>query len=297
MQPRPRSAKAAAAPTTSPKSLPAYERCDVNTALILEPLKPARETFDERKLEELTVSVRQLGIIVPLIVEREGKNVRVHAGHRRLIVARALELPAVPCHVYPAGQVPGEAMKAHENAFREDLNPGEEAKYFGTLLESECGGDVDRLCALVQMSRAYVESRLLLLMGDPKVLDALGASTISIGVAKELNLVKDAARRFMFLDAAMQGGASVRMVRDWRVQAEAGDKFATVAVETPTPSSAAAGEVASFRMQCLLCDGADAPHDMELVYMHRGCRRLILDRFLDTIRASSPAAVNGATNA
>src|SRR5713101_9360677 len=119
---------------------PVFRR--VETARVLPPLNPARETFSEEALADLVASIPVVGIINPLTVEQEGENFRVHAGHRRLVAAQALSLPVVPCMIYAPGCAPGTAIKHHENKARESLNPAEEARYFHRVLESECGGDV-----------------------------------------------------------------------------------------------------------------------------------------------------------
>lgn len=248
-----------------------------------------REHFDDTELERLVLSISKLGILQDLITEQEGKNVRVHAGHRRLVVAQALGLPTVPCRIYPAGKVPGVAVMVAENAAREEVNPAHEARKFGRLLETECGGDVDQLAALTYETREYCDGRLQLLRGDSRILDALSDSVIKLGVAQELNKVKNEALRLMFLDSAIRGGATVRVVRDWRVSAELAEAHG-VTEALPLPlMGAAVQEVPVFRMICLLCDHDDSPHDMELVYMHKGCRRIILDRWLDTVKGG-PAA-------
>jgi ParB/RepB/Spo0J family partition protein len=286
-----------AAATSLPKPQPAYVHRDVETALIDDPEKPARETFDEIKLQELIESIGKLGIIEPLIVKRKGPRFSVIAGHRRLVAARALELPMVPCNVYPEGVSEAEAMKAAENEDREDLNAAEQARYYGRLLQEDCAGDTDKLCVLLRKERAYVESRLLLLVGDPKVLDALAGRAISLGVAGELNKVKNPGSRLAFLDAAIQGGATVRMVRDWRVQAEAYEGLQQPAVEAAQLAGAAAQTAPVNSMICLLCDRDDAPHDMELTWLHRTCRRIFLDRFLSQLKAGPVDQPNGDSHA
>ena len=281
---KPNSAAPPAAPAESATSPSGRVYREIDIALILEPLKPARETFDEQKLAELIDSIREVGLIEPLIGELEGENFRVHAGHRRLIACRALDFRRVPCLISPAGALSGDALKAHENIFREDLNPGEEALYLQGVLETIGKGDVDILAARLHLTRGYIDGRLNLLRGDPRVLQALKDNAISVGVAHELNKVVDSGVRFMYLDAAMQGGASVRMVRDWRTRANAqttlaGTEFA------PAPPAGAADQIAPIdTMVCFLCQDPEDKWEMELLYAHKRCRKIILDRFLSQLR-------------
>lgn len=264
-----------AAQTRQPTSSPACDFRRLETAKLLEPLNPARQTFDEVKLKELIASIRELGVIEPIIVTPEGDKYRVHAGHRRLIAGRALQLDAFPCMVYKSKTGLAEALKSHENRIREDLNAGEEARYFHDLLESQCEGDVDKLCELVKSRRGYVEQRLLLFSGDERVYKALCDGVITIGVAEELNKIHESARRMMYLDAAMQGGASVRMVRDWRINGNMMDQL------HPQLPGSTSGNVAQIQGEqeidptsCYLCHSSTDRHEMEILYVHRSCARV-----------------------
>lgn len=256
--------------------------------LLLEPSQPARGSLDENKLQELIMSIKQLGIIEPLCVEPSGAFYTVLAGHRRLIAARAIKLAALPCMVFEPGDYSGEAIKHHENKMREDLNAAEEAEYFYRLLESKCGQDVDRLCELVRENRQYVERRLLLIKGDNRVMEALRRHEISMGVAVELNEVKDTTRRMMYLDAAVKGGASVRMVRDWRVRGNAQDELVArpPIIEQP-PTIEVKSNVLTRAPECYICHSREDQHDLVILYVHHSCARAV-ERFQGAAAASAP---------
>lgn len=260
--------------------------------LLLEPELAARENFDETKLGELIDSIRAIGIINALVVKPEGRHYRVIAGHRRLICARAAGLQFIKCKVWSEGGPSPEAIKAHENAYREDLNPAEEARYFGRLLETECGGDVDNLVKLVKQARDHIEGRLLLLQGDSTVLAALSASAISIGVAHELNRIIDPPRRAMYLDAAMLGGASVRMVREWRVQGNLADGVNGAGLPAVEGAANPISHIQPYRMECFLCQSDEDKHELEVIYVHRSCRRVML-RQAETGAVAPPSERKG----
>src|SRR5215472_15670361 len=173
---------------------------DIPIGQIDDPIRPSRETFDEDKLNELILSIRDAGLIQPISVVVNGERFRVPAG---------TELAAV--------------IQVHENAIREELNPAEEAEYWWYLLEEFCGGDTNRLAALLHLSLQHVERRLTLKTGDADVFSALGQGLIGAGVAEELNRVKDRPRRVMYLDAAVRGGATRALIREWRSKGEALD--------------------------------------------------------------------------
>lgn len=280
---KPNGPPAKPAPASLPKPSGGALFDELPIELILEPARAARETFGEQELDGLLQSIKAVGLIEPLVVQREGENYRVRAGHRRLIACRALGYQKVACVIRPEGDQMGEAVKAHENLFREDLNPAQEARYLAEMLETLGEGDMDVLAAKLKLARTYIDGRLQLLRGDPRVLEALGANTISVGVAQELNKVKDPQVRFMYLDAAMQGGASITMVRDWRVRANANASLAGTDFAPAVDAGPLQPVAPIVTMTCFLCRDSSDPWELEVLYAHKRCRKIILDRFLENL--------------
>ena len=194
-----------------------HEFRSIPVATILEPRNPVRTAFDEDAMDELCRSIRDNGLIEPLVVfPVDGGSVEVIAGHRRLLAARIIGLLEVPCIVRPnADQV--DAVQIAENADREEMSPADEGRRYVRLFEQN-GRDVDAVCAIVKRGRSRVEGRMLLLAGDPKVLEALERGDITLGVAEELNAFKRPEGRDFHLGFAIRCGASRAQVRDWRVR-------------------------------------------------------------------------------
>lgn len=217
------------------------KRLDVSVASIREPADPMRSGMDPHGLDDLVSSIRELGILQPLIVrEVAAGQFEIVAGHRRLLAARAAGLERVPVVVHRDEET-AIAARVHENVVREDVTPADEADYYGHLY-TENGEDVDRVAALVRRPRDYVESRLLLLRGDPRVLDAVRAGSITLGVAFELNRMGREEDRGYYLEYAIRAGCSVRQMRDWRAQA---NMRAELAAQAPPPAEAATSSPAS----------------------------------------------------
>ncbi len=252
----------------------ATEYREVAVALLDDPAAPARSQLDEQALIDLMESIRLVGILQPLVVIPRGDRYEVAAGHRRLIAARALNMETAPCAIVQGDEM-GEAIKSHENAFRESLNAADEADYLTTLLIDVCGDDVDRLCGLVRRKREYVEGRLLLRRGDPAVFDALRASRVTIAVARELNKVRDARRRIVLLQAAIDGGATSALVARWRAEGEAIEGMLPASVDTGDGTAGAPPAPLMDRPVCFVCARDEAHWDLELLYAHRGCLRAL----------------------
>lgn len=252
---------------------------EIPLELIDEPSLAIRETMDTEALAELARSIKEVGVLQPIALEQQGGRYRILAGHRRYLASQIVGLKTIAAMLRDTSEISGVAVTSHENAYREDVNPAEEAVYLQKVLDQECGGDVDRLCALTRQVRSYVEGRLLLLQGDPDVFEALRARRISMAVARELNKVSDRGYRMMYLDAAIRGGATARIVQEWRVQANQ-----AAPAEAPPPSSGAnqySGLPAPVTtMTCLCCRSTAEPWNMELIPVHRRCRGMFVDPLL-----------------
>jgi len=251
-------------------------------AAINEPELPIRRTITEESLRELAGSIQAMGVLQPILVAAKGARYDIIAGHRRFLASALAAVTDIPALVLPPGGATSEAIKLHENVFREDLNTAEEAVYFDRLLETMCGGDVDELCRVLRAKRAYVEDRLILLAGDHEVFDAVANRRISFAVARELNKVSEEGYRRTFLDSAIRGGASARVVLQWRTDlGRIVDGPAPADGATAGPADTAAEPpYAATGLRCFICTGAEDVWDLQLLYIHSGCKRAILDRWL-----------------
>jgi ParB family chromosome partitioning protein len=260
------------------------EFCEIPIGLIDDPQLPARATMDEQKLDELVADIRRKGLLQPMIVARTGDRYEVIAGHRRRIACARAGLAAAPCIVYPTKQAALEGVKYSENRFREELNAAEEAMLFAELLERDCGGDVDTLCEQLGEKRSYVEGRLLLFQGDPRVFHALQHGQIPIGVAHELNRCSDDPQRGSFLWNAVHGGSTIAVVRGWIDDWKRSQQLAGGAAAPLEPLTAPAPVPDTNYFRCYCCGRTDNVHAMRPLNVHDHCRLAILDPLLASFR-------------
>jgi ParB family chromosome partitioning protein len=248
----------------------------ISLAELRAPAHVARAIIDDAGIEELAGSIKRVGVLQPLLVKEVDGGYEVVAGHRRLLAAKAAGLITVPCCVLGARDAAPVAAKIHENLYRQELTPVEEAAYYAELLP-ECGDDTDRLAALVRQSRNYVENRLLLLHGDPVVLEAVANRRISLGVGQELNKMPLEADRRYYLGWAEHTGATIATVRQWRAVAEAR------ALAAPAPPPGEVTEPVIYagttpQLVCYFCKHLEPASDVEFHYLHRSCRRMVESR-------------------
>lgn len=245
---------------------------DLPIELIDQPVNPLRGRIDTQGLEELVESIKAVGLLQSLLVKRVGQRFEVIAGHRRLLAAGHAGLKLVPCRIVD-GELEGKQIAAmlHENLFRRDLTPIEEAVTYAELYET--AGDIDVVAKMVDRSRGVVEARLALLTGDETVRDALGDGKISLGVAEQLNKVPEESTRRFLLDAAINDGASVQKVTGWRkmyMGLDVGAAAVAAAASSPDPS----GERVVDPNFCWLCGSNEDQHDLRVRLVHAACERM-----------------------
>ncbi len=182
------------------------DRIDANVA-------QPRTRFDEEALEGLAASIREAGIIQPLVVSETGDGrYALIAGERRLRAARLAGLASVPVVVRQAEAENAFIMALVENIQREDLNPVEQARAYERLAR-EFGMRQDDIAKRVGRERSTVANSLRLLKLEAPVLDALEDGRLQEGTARAL-VGLDAGRQCELLAEILAKGLTTRDVEE-----------------------------------------------------------------------------------
>lgn len=175
---------------------------DINTIVPNE--NQPRRVFNDNSLNELALSIKEKGVIQPVIVRKgsDDNTYRLIAGERRWRAAKIAGLTKLPAIVKDVAPAESLELALIENIQREDLNPIETAEAFNKLI-TEFNLTHDELSKKVGKDRATVTNYLRLLKLHPEVKAWLAAGSLSIGHAKALlqientNMQLDAARRII----------------------------------------------------------------------------------------------------
>jgi ParB family transcriptional regulator, chromosome partitioning protein len=180
------------------------------------PLQP-RQEFRSEHLHELVDSIRERGIIQPLILRRVEDKYEIIAGERRWRAARELRLTEVPAIIRKASDREVLELALVENLQREDLNPIEEAGAY-TRLHRDFGLTQDEISKRVGKSRASIANAMRLLDLEPDAQALLKQGRISVGHAKVLLSLKSHEEQRLLMDLIVRQGASVRATEKLAVQ-------------------------------------------------------------------------------
>jgi ParB family chromosome partitioning protein len=172
------------------------------------PLQP-RKDFNREALQELIDSIRQHGIIQPLILRQAGARFELIAGERRWRAAQELGLATVPGIVRTANDLQVLELSLIENLQRADLNPIEEAQGYARLA-NEFGMRQEDIAIKVGRSRAAVANALRLLDLHPQVQVWLAQNLLSVGHAKVLLALKQPEEQLLAAETVLRRNATVR---------------------------------------------------------------------------------------
>ncbi len=148
------------------------------------PMQP-RRSFDEETLVGLADSIRELGILQPLLVRPADDGFELIAGERRLRAAKRASLTSVPVVVRPVEDVASLEQALVENLHRQDLNPLEEAAAYQQLVD-DFGYTQEQVAQRVGRSRAAVANLLRLFQLPPSVQKLVSENLVTAGHAKAL---------------------------------------------------------------------------------------------------------------
>ncbi len=176
--------------------------------IIPTPLQP-RTVFRDNNLQELVDSIKEHGIIQPLICRRNGDRFELIAGERRWRAAQRVGLPEAPVILRTASDQDVLELALIENLQREDLNPIEEAHAFARLAR-EFGLRQDDIAQKVGKSRASIANSMRLLDLDDQVQSWLCQERISVGHAKVLLSLKEHEAQRSIADEIIRRALTVR---------------------------------------------------------------------------------------
>ncbi|MBE5998068.1 MAG: ParB/RepB/Spo0J family partition protein [Sarcina sp.] len=182
-----------------------------------------RKNFEDEALEELADSIRQFGVLQPILVQKKGSRYEIIAGERRWRASRKAGLMEIPAIVREYSDRETLELSLIENIQREDLNPIEEARAFKRLLE-EFGLRQEDLAARVSKSRTAITNALRLLKLDDRVQNMLITQELSMGHARALLPVEIPEEQFLLAQQAAEKHLSVRDVEKMIRNRKAGKK-------------------------------------------------------------------------
>ncbi len=174
------------------------------------PFQP-RFKFDPKSIDELAQSIRESGVIQPIVVVPDGENYRIIVGERRWRAAQRAGLKKIPVLIRSIPRERELEISLMENLHRENLNPIEVGRVYQRMIQ-ELGYTQEEIAERVSMDRTSVTNYLRLLSLPQAVLDFLAEDKISMGHARALVSLEDQEAQVSLTQEIVRKNLSVRDV-------------------------------------------------------------------------------------
>ncbi len=237
--------------------------------LIDDPEQPIRTDLTPASVEELVLSIRQVGLIEPVVVKPVKGRYEIIAGHRRLFACRVGNIPLIPCFVREANSEQTEMLKIHENLYRESISPTDEAQHFDYLIQKQ-GMTPTRISKLISKSTSYVSDRLAIINYPPFLKSAMDKGEITFSVAREFARFDDEKQMVNAVYYAKRSGMTSNLARRW-VKDAAREKDSKYGKGETSSDGAEGAQAVEHTATCVYCNHGVKLIEAEVVYMHRQC--------------------------
>ena len=202
-----------------------------------------RQQFDEETLTELTASIREIGVLQPVLLRPvEPGRYQLIAGERRWRAAHRAGLATIPAIVRPTDDLSSVEQALVENLHRQDLSPLEEASAYQALLD-DFGLTHEQVAIRVGKSRAAISNTLRLLHLPAPVQHLLANGRLSAGHARALLATPDRSLQEALARRAVDEGLSVRALEDLLRGGANGIAAPDARVEPKAPAAAERSEI------------------------------------------------------
>lgn len=185
------------------------EQAMVKLSLIQPNPKQPRKQFSQEELEELSQSIKQFGVLQPLLVKKEGPLYEIIAGERRFRAAKMAGLTEIPVLIRDYDEKLSKEVAIIENIQREDLNAVEEAMAYQSLM-TEYHLSQEELAERVAKKRSTIANSLRLLKLEEEILEYLRQNLLSEGHARALLSVENTEKRLSLAKECVEKKWSVR---------------------------------------------------------------------------------------
>lgn len=186
----------------------------IEMELLDRPKRPDRLRIDPEGIRELAESIREQGLLEPIIVRDDGERYEIIMGDRRFLAHQFLERDRIKCIIFKCTDNEMYIFRAIENIQRENLTPIEEARVYHNLREEQ-GLTVEEISRKMGKNRNTIKKYMRLLLMDEVIQAAVDAKQMSIAVAATISEVEDEDMRNYYAVTALENGVSAKVARIW----------------------------------------------------------------------------------
>ena len=210
-----------------------------------------RSEGEDEEIQELTASIRRVGVLVPLIVVRHDDSYILLAGHRRITAATEAGLAEVPAIIRESNEAKNTEVSFAENFFRRDLSPVEQASAIRECIDNGIM-NIEELAKGLHRSQQWVCEQAKMTTWPDEVLQAIHFKKISVSAARNLAMITDPQYRSFLLHNAIENGVTARVtaawLQAWQLSRPAEEALNVAPVDGVVPAAAVVPQA-----PCLFC--------------------------------------------
>lgn len=258
---------------------------------IIDPIDPMRTELDQQSIFELAASIKREGLINPItvrpilahsvnecpspVLDSSGSKTckcekyEVVAGHRRFRACLIAGIVKIPCIVSQLSDDQVYEIRAHENLFRLDVDPVDEAIFLGKLVGTD-ESKIPEIAQRLNRSVQWVNDRLDILTYPDYFIGPLREKRVSLGVCHWLAKITDDVYRKMFFEQAIANGMAVWQAEYYFRQWAAGVYEDSAKVIPPDPTIDKTAP-ARFSTTCAKCGREATDPNLKAVFIHIEC--------------------------
>lgn len=234
-----------------------------------DPFIAMRTTTDDEDLDELMASMKEIGLVEPIVVRAIGDKFEVIAGHRRTRAARLLGWAIIDAVVVVADDDTAFAMRLAENISRKDVDPVDQACFVGEIMQ-RYNYDVPKMASMLKRSENWINERLEIFSMPDYLQNFLRLKHISLGAALWLNRISDDRIKRYYSFWADQNGCSVASAKKWHDDIAA-RKSDFAVNEVPPTDPAAPTQTIRASTKCALCHNQVFLDEAHSIFVHPDC--------------------------
>lgn len=241
----------------------------VNLSDLYLPEFQAHRNTKQEDIRELSESIRDIGIIEPLIIRKTNKRLEIIAGCLRYQSALLAGLKAVPCIIMNLDPKASEILKLHENIKRISLDHVDQGHTFIMMIENFSMTE-EEISKSVGRSIGYISQHISLVRLNNELTKSVEDGSISFSQARELMRVKDPDDRSRFLKYCRDDGATVRILKQWVQDSLRSDPVSAppdLSFDQPAPSNTES----QIMRSCQACSKAVNISDIRQVFYCPAC--------------------------
>ena len=163
---------------------------------------------------DLTVSIKEKGLLQPILVRPKRSGFEIVAGNRRMLACKKLGWKKITCHIIDVDDKTAFEISLSENLQRKNLSPIEEAEAFKAYIADFGYGGVSELASRIGKSPSYITRRVKLLDLHPDIIDSIANTAINTSIAQELSYVQNKSVQPKLATLVTKQGLSYRETRE-----------------------------------------------------------------------------------